>query len=551
LRDTTLTRRDFGRYAAAAGLAAMAPTLVSAAATEQAQSSPVPGRPRGGSVTYAQIGDPDSLDPQLAAIYLGFLVNMNIYDTLVGQKMDLTYEGILAESWEISADGLEYTFHLRKGIAFHDGSELNADAVKFTFDRILDPKTNSPSITLVGPLKETVVIDPYTVKLVLGEPFAPLLTNLATEVFIVPPGAVQRLGADFGKNPVGTGPFKFKEWRTGATVTLVRNESYQNFHSYIQNPGAPYLDGLVFSVIPDAATQVAAFQTGQIQVIDLPEREVASFKDDPDAQVVVTAGGRGLDYLEFATVKRAPDDYGASWRPPFDDLRVRQAAAYAIDADAIVKTVLFGLATRLFGPMPVGLFAYRPDIAQYGYHYDPNKAKALLDEAGWVAGSDGVRAKDGKKLDLLMGGWNEDIRVKCIQVLQNQLEQIGFKISVQLFDPATFIAKVGGDDQFNLDFTASGAIDPAFLYSIVNGAYSTLQYYRDKELLDLLDQGGKVADLDKRTAIYFEAQKKLLADCAMVPLWAKSTARGVRAEAKGYVPGPQGWGSYQDMYIEK
>jgi peptide/nickel transport system substrate-binding protein len=465
--------------------------------------------------------------------------------------MDLTFEGILAESWEISEDELEYTFRLRQGILFHDGTEFNADAVKFNLDRILDPATVSVSASSLGPLRETVVIDPYTVKLVLSEPYAPLLGQLSTGIFMVSPAAVQKFGADFGKNPVGTGPFKFKEWSTGSTVTLVRNESYRNVRSFIENPGPPYLDELIFAVIPDAATQVAAFQTGQVQTIDMPEREVETFRDDPAFTIYITPGGRGLDYLEFRTAPPTGDDYMSAWQPPFDDIRVRQAAAHAIDADAIVETVLFGLATRLYGPMPVGIFAYRPDIEQYGYHYDPDKAKALLDEAGWVAGSDGVREKDGQKLDLLMWGWNEDIRVKCIQVLQNQLGQVGFNISVQTFDPATFIARVGGDNQSNLDFSASGASDPSFISAILHGTFSGLQNYRNPEVLDLLDQGGKVADLDERTNIYFEAQKLILADCAMVPLWAKSTARGVRAEVKGYVPGPMGWGSYQDMYIEE
>src|SRR5262249_37170902 len=158
----------------------------------------------------------------------------SVYDPLIGFNMQLTYEGILAESWDISDDGLEYTFHLRPGITFHDGTELDADAVKFSFDRLIDPATNAIAGGWITPLKGTEVIDPLTVKLVLSEPFSPLLGNLCLSYYgILSPTAMQKLGEDFAKNPVGTGPWKFKEWISGEKITLERNEQYQNFHSYM------------------------------------------------------------------------------------------------------------------------------------------------------------------------------------------------------------------------------------------------------------------------------------------------------------------------------
>src|SRR5262249_45590924 len=150
-----------------------------------------------------------------------------------------------------------------------DGSPFDADAVKFSFDRITDPATNSPNRGQLSALKETVVLDPFTVKFVLSEPFAPFLSILvaAWTGSILPPAAVQKLGADFGKSPIGTGPWKFKEWIGGSTITLVRNEDYRNFHSYAENKGAPFLDQIVISNIPESSTQVAALETDEVQIV--------------------------------------------------------------------------------------------------------------------------------------------------------------------------------------------------------------------------------------------------------------------------------------------
>ncbi|HEU0165981.1 MAG TPA: ABC transporter substrate-binding protein, partial [Thermomicrobiales bacterium] len=227
LRGTPLSRRDLGKYAAvAAGLAALVPAVAGAqtpeaspAATPSAPSTlgtPSPDRPRGGSVTVARAGDSDSLDPAHTTAGISFQVFNNIYDTLIGFNADLTYEGILAESWDISDDGLTYTFHLRKGITFHDGTDFNADAVKFTFDRLMDPKTAAPAAGWVTAIKGSTVIDPSTVTIDLSTPFSPLLGNIALSYFgIVSPTAVQKYGDDFSTNPVGTGPWKFKEWVQG------------------------------------------------------------------------------------------------------------------------------------------------------------------------------------------------------------------------------------------------------------------------------------------------------------------------------------------------
>jgi peptide/nickel transport system substrate-binding protein len=545
----SLSRRAFGRYVAgAAAVAAITPRFASA------QSSPATpegtaAHPRGGSIAVPNVGDAVTLDPALDWGPSYFAWN-NIYDSLVGFNKELKYEGVLAESWDVSPDGLAYTFRLRPGVTFHDGTEMNADAVKFTFDRILDPATKAVVLGWISPLKAAEVIDPLTVKLVLSEPFSPLLGSLCITSFgIVSPTAAKKYGADFGKNPVGTGAWKLKDWVSGETITLARNEAYHNFHTYMDNKGAPYLDELVFRIIPDAATQLSAFETNEVQVVNLAPRDVDRFKADPNYQVYVPTRNTGISMVEFATNKPA-GGVGVEFKPPLDDLRLRQAIGYAINADEIIAKVLFGLAARNYGPMPNGLFAYNPAIEQYGFHFDPAKAKALLDEAGWVAGSDGMRAKGGQKLELLMWTWAGGANDKVLQVIQNQLQQVGLSVKIQVLEAATFIDGLKSGPA-NLWITGWNWPEPNILKLMTETAYG-LGNYRDQQYLSLLDQASRESDFDKRSALYFEASKKLLADAAVIPLWTDWGATAVHANVKGYVLSPpRGVAAYEDIYIEE
>jgi peptide/nickel transport system substrate-binding protein len=547
LLEEMLSRRDLGRYSAAAGLAALLPGIAAAqSGGNSTPAAPAPERPRGGTLTVAQAGDPDSLDPQHAITGISGTPLRALHDTLIDADANLNYEGILAESWEISEDGLEYTFHLRQGITFHDGTEFNADAVKFTFDRIVDPETNSLDASSFTVLKETVVVDPLTVKFVITEQYAPMLTNIST-IYIPSPTAVQTLGSDFDRNPVGTGPWKFKEWITGESITLVPFESYRNFHSYMENKGAPYFDELVIKNIPESATQIAAFETGEVQVLmTLALSEVENFRSNPDYEVIVPSGSNWFYYIEFAMATPAGEP-GAVWKAPFDDLRVRQAVGYGLDVDAIIDGVLYGLYPRVYGMIPTGMFGYRPDIEQYGFHFDPDKAKALLDEAGWIDPGDGIREKDGQKLELLMRTWIVSPNDKIVQVIQNQLGAIGMKVNLDIMEVAVFLATLKDGPQ-NFDVSAWGGYDPVMLQNWV-GSDQPISGYRPKEYTDLLDQANRTIDSQERIDLFFEAQKMLLADAMMIPLFSGLQPTGVRTDVKNVKFTPRGAVSFEDAYL--
>src|SRR5262249_33936899 len=204
------------------------------------------GEGRGGTLRPILPSDADSLDPQVTVT--GYDVFSRIMEPLAQPNLNWEIEGILAESWEISEDLLEYTFHLRQGITYHDGTPFNAEAVKFVFDRVIDPKLVVPFRSWVGPLKETVVVDEDTANLVRSETFSPLLGNIAIGWYALPsPTAVQQMGTDFGRHPVGTGPFMFKEWVPAQSFTIVPNPNYKNNpRSWAQNKGAPLLDAVEY-----------------------------------------------------------------------------------------------------------------------------------------------------------------------------------------------------------------------------------------------------------------------------------------------------------------
>ena len=555
LLRAAVTRRDFARFVAiAAGLTGVAPAVVANAAPASA-----PGRSaaagavqegRGGRIVYARTGDSDTLDPHHTIAAISWEVFTNIYDTLIAKNAELEYEGILAESWEISPDGKQYTFKLRPGIKFHDGSDFTAEAVKYTFDRVIKPEIAAPAAPWVAALESTEVIDPYTVRMNLKEPFSPLLGNISIAYFgILPPVAVEEKGDRFGEEPVGTGPFKFKEWVKGESITLVPNENYQNFHSYVSNKGAPLLDELVFRNIPEEQTRLAAFETGEVNLIQVPPREVENFKANPDYQVFLTEGGTNIYFLEFSMIE-PEGGAGAQFKPPFDDIRLRQAVAHAVNVEEIIDKVLQGLAIRNFGPMPTDTFAYNPQIEEFGYKHDPERAKALLDEAGWIdTDGDGVREKEGKKLEVLMWTWNDGTNERVVQVVQNQLAQVGIGVKIETMEVATLLARLK-ENVSDIDLMGWGWPEPDIL-SMMTETESGIGLYRDPQYRDTVLQARRTADLGERSRLYFEAMKKMLADAAMIPLWTNLEIFAVRSEVKNFKLGPQALRVYEDAYVEE
>ena len=314
-------------------------------------------------LVVGQVAEPATMDPHVATAVNDFRILVNVYEGLVRYKSGtLEVEPALAESWEISEDGTVYTFKLKEGVTFHDGTPFNAEAVKFNFDRMLDEEHPLhgtgpfPLSFFFSAIQETEVVDDLTVRFHLNEPYAPFLSNLAYPTgLIVSPTAVETHEGDFARNPAGTGPFAFRLWESNRQVALQRNDDYWG--------EAPPLAGVVFRPITDANARVAEMMSGGIDLmVEVPPDNVQLFGED-DAFVLHEQAGPHLWFLILNTKE-----------PPFDDVRMRQAVNYAIDKETLVNDVLQGTATVATGPTPAAFsWAYNEDLEPYPY--DPDRAR--------------------------------------------------------------------------------------------------------------------------------------------------------------------------------
>jgi peptide/nickel transport system substrate-binding protein len=446
-------------------------------------------------LVVGQIAEPKSLDPHAVTAVNDFRILMNIFDGLVQYKSGtLQVQPALAESWEISDDGLVYTFALRSGVKFHDGSDFNAEAVKFNFDRMLDeshPYHNTgpfPLSFFFSAIKEVKAVDTLTVQFTLDAPFAPFLSNLAYPTgLIVSPDAVMKHGNDFGRNPVGSGPFKFAKWESNSHVIVERNEGYWG--------GAPALEAVVFRPITDANTRVAEMLSGGIDMmVEVPPDNLQEMAKDPSFQIHEQAG----PHLWFLILNAKEG--------PFKDKRVRQAINYAINKEAIVDNILQGTAIVAAGPTPPAFaWAYNNDLTPYSY--DPEKAKALIKEAGFENAELTFYVTEGGSgmLDPVAMGTS----------IQADLAKVGLKVKIETYEWNTFLGKVnpGLEGKADMAEMAWMTNDPDTLPFLAlrtaawpdKGGFNS-GYYSNPEVDDLLEKARTSTDQAERAELYKKMQ---------------------------------------------
>ena len=486
-----VTRR--GLMAAGTALALTLGTL----GTAQAQTPP-------GVLIVGQIAEPKALDPAAVTAVNDFRILMNVYDGLVRYKDGtLEVEPALATGWDISEDGLVYTFALREGVTFHDGSALDAEAVKFNFDRMLNedhPYHDTgpfPLAFFFSAVQSTEVVDDLTVRFTLNAPYAPFLSNLAYPTgLIVSPAAVAEHGAEFGRNPSGTGPFSFVEWRSNEAVVI---EAYADHWD-----GAPQLQAAVFRPITDANTRTAEMLAGGIDLmVEVPPLALSEFQGD--AYTVHEQAGPHVWFL-ILNAKEGP----------FADVRVRQAANYAINKEAIVNEVLEGTAEVAAGPTPPA-FAWAYNEALEPYPYDPEKARALIAEAG----------AEGAELTFYVteGGSGMLDPVAMGTAMQADLEAVGFDVKIETYEWNTFLGNVnpGLEGKADMAQMAWMTNDPDTLPFLAlrteawpeQGGFNS-GYYSNPEVDALLDAARVSTDQEERARLYKEMQTIVQQDAPWV-----------------------------------
>ncbi len=447
-------------------------------------------------LVVGQIAEPKSLDPQAVTAANDFRIINNVFDGLVRFKPGtLEIEPALATSWDISDDGLEYTFHLRDGVKFHDGAPLNADAVKFTFDRMLDENNEYydtgpfPLAFYFSSIDHVDAVDDMTVKFTLKEPYAPFLSNMASVTgAIVSPDAVKKYGKDFGRHPVGTGPFVFQSWESNSKVVVSRNDDYWD--------GAPPLEAVVFRPITDANTRVAEMLSGGIDVLlETPPDNVKTFEQDSNFKVVEATG----PHVWFL-ILNAQDG-------PFADKKVRQAVNYAVNKDALVNDVLQGTADVAAGPTPPA-FNWAHDDSLKPYPYDPEKAKQLLKEAG-AEGAD-------LTFYVTQGGSGMLDPVAMGTAIQADLEAVGLNVKIETYEWNTFLGKVnpGLEGKADMAEMAWMTTDPDTLPFLTlrtaafpdKGGFNS-GYYSNPKVDDLLNKARTSTDQAERAKLYKQMQE--------------------------------------------
>ncbi len=533
-------RRLLGVGATLAAGLGLSPLLAACGSSTSPSGSGGSGKP-GGTLTMGIPAPPDTLDPGATGLALTLLLSLAMFDPLVwwlpgpGGTGSQFVPG-LAESYTVSPDASVYTFKLRKDVTFHDGTKFDANAVKATYDHVVDPATKSKSgLGALGPYKETKIIDQYTCQIVFSQPNASFLHQQAAGNFgIASPTALKKYGpTGFGNHPVGTGPFKFVSYQTGDSLNLAKNADYK-WGPSVLSTGPPKLDKLIFRIVTDDSGRYNALQSGQLQIaMGLPPNDIsAASKAGTFNQLTVQSIGTPAGLPINVT------------KAPTDDLRVREAIMYAVNQEKLVKDVLFGVDTAAHSVLTPITPGYSAASAKL-YSYNPAKANSLLDQAGWKMGSGGVRTRNGQQLALNVILFSNAGFELPTQFVTSELSKVGFtaKTAVQPFATAQASFNSGvhnlgafgyyGTDPYLLNiWVNSNAIKSGFNWS----------HYDNPKIDSLIAKANATADDGKRDALYEQVCVTLMKDAMYLPMWNVNepftmapTVKGLHTTLNGYI----------------
>lgn len=459
----------------------------------------------------------------------------NIYETLTVLDENQEVQPGLAESWE-EVDETTWDFKIREGVTFHDGEELNAEAVKANFDRLVDEEIASPRAFLFEAVESVEVEDEYTVRFNLEYPYAPLLANLAHNgTGIMSPAIIEEdyaqmeEGGDpdayINQNPVGTGPFEFEEWTPGEKVVLSRYDDYWGEKAK--------LDTATFKVVSEQSSRVAELESGTSHVADaIGPNNVSRVEGMQDASVL-QAPSVSLSYVGFNVEQE-----------PFDDVRVRQAISHAIDKDEIIQGVYNGVGIPAIGPLAPPVFGYDDSVS--GLEYDLDKAKDLLAEAGY---------EDGFETTI----WTNDNeqRVDTAVAIQDQLKEIGIEVKIEEVEWGAYLERTanGEHDMFILGWStvtsdADYGMYPLF-HSSQHGDPGNRSFLTDEELDEILDEARRETDPEARQELYTQAQEMLVELAPMIYVHHQEYLLGVSDSVKDFDINAQGIYQIKQAYIEE
>lgn len=474
----------------------------------------------------AQSATRTTLDPHGENDTYTSQVRAQIYDTLINQDEDMQIQPGLAEDWE-QIDQTTWEFELREGVYFHNGEELTASDVKYTFDRMLCDDDPAVAAFILAMVEETEVIDNYTVRLHLEEPFVPILSHLSHPVTgILNETATEEAGEDYGTLvAVGTGPYEFEEWATGDYIVLEANEDYWG--------EGPEIERVRFRAVPEDTVRAIEVETGEAHIsYEIAPIDVARLDEDPGVYLV-NYPTLSTDYIGFNCE-----------REPFDEVKVRQAINYAIDIDPIVEHVYEGQAAKAMGPISDMVWGAHPELEPYGY--DVEKAQELLAEAGYEDGFEATLYTD-----------DNPMRIDIAEIVQDNLRHVNIDLEVEVLDWGDHLDRTGtGEhDMFILGWSTVTADADYGLYALFHseqhGHDGNRTFYTNPEVDERLEHGRRLEDEEMRMDTYHGAQELIYEDAPWVFIAHEEEYHGVRDNVRGFTPHPAGHHDLSGVYFEE
>jgi len=495
--------------------------------------APKPSTPAyGDSLVEGIIGEPTTLIPILASDSASHSVAGLIYNGLVKYDKNLNLTGDLAQSWDISADGLVITFQLRRGVKWHDGHEFTSQDILYTYRTMINPRTPTPYSEDFMQVRSATAPDRYTFRVIYSKPFAPSLASWG--INIMPAHLLEGKDitkSDLARNPVGTGPFRFAEWVPGQRVVLTAN------HDYFE--GRPYIDRCIYRIIPDTSTMYMELKSGGLDMMTLTP--VQYQRQTNTAEFLAR-----FNKYRYPVPSYTYLGYNLK-RQLFADKRVRQAITSAINKDELVHGVLFGLGQTCQVPFQPGTWAHNPEIKPFPY--DPSKALQLLAEAGWKErNSNGILVRNGKPLQFtIITNQGNDQRIKSAQIIQYRLKKIGIEVKIRVLEWSSMLTNY--IDKKNFDVVLMGwslSQDPD-QYDIWHSSKTGLKElnfisYSNGEVDRLLEEGRGTFDRDKRRSAYFRMQEIIAEEQPYTFLYVPDALPVVSSRFRGIEPAPAGIG---------
>ena len=484
----------------------------------------------GDILVRGEIGDASNLIPLLASDSASHNIAGMVYNGLVKYDKYMNIIGDLAESWDITDKGLVITFHLRKGVKWHDGKPFTAADVLYTYQVTVDPKTPTAYAEDFKMVKKAEVLDDYTFRATYGKPFAPALISWSSSML---PGHLL-LGKDITKSPlarhpIGTGPYKFKEWVAGQKIVLVSNPDYFE--------GRPYIDGQITRIIPDTATMFLELRAQNLGMMGLTPLQYTRQTENN----LFKNNFNKYRYLNFAYTYLG---YNLK-NPLFTDKRVRQAISYAINKDEIIRGVLLGLGKPATGPYKPGTWAYNDKVKIYSYN--PQRARELLREAGWVKlNNEDVLEKDSKPFvfEIITNQGNET-RQKCAEIIQRQLAEVGIKVKIRILEWSAFVTDFINKRKFDsviMGWTIPLDPDAYDVWHSSKNKPEELNFvsYNNPEADQMLEKARSTFDQKERKKCYDRFQEILAEDQPYTFLYVPDALIITHNRFRGIEPAPIG-----------